>query len=273
MLKAIIVEDVHDNIATLKYLLKESVYEFDIVAVADNLEKAKVALQIKNIDVAFLDIQLKDGIIFDILDELKQEEGFNFELVFTTAFSDFEMAVKAIQFACLDYLTKPLQQDKLDEVLKKIVAKKSNGTQDNQLTILLDAVKNNYNFPKSLSVSLARGVIEVVNIDEIQYLQADRNTCIFYLSGNRSIHSTKNFAYYLDLFCDHSNFIQINRSNFINKNKVKRYNHRTKELILQEGVKLVVSHRMNNMVKIALKNQRFGLGGLIDLYSRLTGKL
>ena len=180
MLKIVIVEDVHDNIESLMNLLTESKYEYEILAIADNLADAKVALENPNIDVAFLDIQLKDGMIFSLLDELKKGSGLGFELVFTTAFSNFEMAVKAIQFACLDYLTKPLQQERLNEVLAKIAIKKNNNTPNDQLNILLEAVKQNFQYPQSISVALSKGVFEIVSIENIQYLQAD--SCLLYTS-------------------------------------------------------------------------------------------
>jgi len=269
MLKIVIVEDVHDNIETLKHMLNESKYDYEIVAIADNLKDAKTALEASNIDVAFLDIQLKDGMIFGLLEELKRLGGLDFELVFTTAFSNFEMAIKAIQCACLDYLTKPLQQDRLNQVLAKIAAQKNNGTQNKQLNILLEAVKHNFEYPQSISVALPKGVMEIVAIDSILYLQADKNTCIFRLSDDRKLHSIKTFAYYLELFSNHPDFIQINRSNAINKKKVKRYNHRSKEISLNNNEVLIVSHRMSQMVKEALSNSNSSIEILQNLFGNL----
>jgi len=271
MLKAIIIEDVHDNIETLKYLLNSSQFDITIIAIADNLKDAEIALQMSDIDIAFLDIQLKDGIIFELLNKLKIDTNLNFELVFTTAFSNFEMAIKAIEFACLDYLTKPLQPERLNEVLNKVAKRKKPETSNKQLNILLEAFKKNYDFPKSITVTLPKGIIEIISIENIQYLKADKNTCIFNLTTDNKLHSIKTFAYYLDLFNNHPDFLQINRSHLLNKNQIKRYNHRTKEITLLSSETLIVSHRMSSIVKNTLSNQNSFIdkvGDLLGLFSK-----
>ena len=199
-------------------------------------------------------------------------EGFDFEIVFITAFSNFEMAIKAIQFACLDYITKPIQQTRLNQVLRKIADQKFAGIQNQQLGILLEAVKGNFSFPKSISVTRAKGVIEIIDIDEIHYFKADKNTCILYLTNNKKLHSVKTFAYYLELFNNHPDFMQISRSHLVNKNKVKRYNHRNKELLLGNAERLVVSHRMSNMVKEVLSNSNSSFGSLKEIFGFFSKK-
>jgi two-component system LytT family response regulator len=248
-LNVVIVEDVHDNIDTLKYLLEKSPVDINVIGIADNLKDAESVLGLPNIDIAFLDIQLKDGNIFSLLENLSNKVSISYELVFITAFSSFEMAIKAIQFACLDYITKPIAQESLDKAILKATKEINRSGQQKQLQLLLDAIKGNVDFPKSISVALPKGIIEVLNVDNIQYFQADKNTCILNLDDNKKIHSIKTFSYYLNLFNNHPDYIQISRSYFVNRNKIKRYNHRNKEITLSSGERLIVSHRMSNNVK------------------------
>ncbi|MBT8233065.1 MAG: response regulator transcription factor [Saprospiraceae bacterium] len=268
MLNAVIVEDVHDNIDTLKYLLEKCPVDINVIGVADNLGDAENILSLNDIDVAFLDIQLKDGLIFEVLDKLNMKNSFPFELVFVTAFSTFEMAIKAIQFACLDYINKPLDQDQLNKVVLKVNQSRNSSSQHLQLNLLLEAIKGNVDYPKSISVVLPKGVMEIVSVANILYFKADRNTCLINLEEGRALHSIKTFSYYLELFNNHPDFIQISRSYYVNKHKIKRYNGRNKELTLHNGEKLVVSHRMSNALKKALDDNSsgFDLSGLLKRF-------
>ena len=59
-------------------------------------------------DLVFLDIQMKDGSGFDLLEIVPDVQ---FKLIFTTASDEF--AVKAFKFAAVDYLLKPIDPDEL----------------------------------------------------------------------------------------------------------------------------------------------------------------
>lgn len=259
-LNAVIVEDIHDNIDTLMYLLERSPVSINVIAVADSLSKAEAVLKMPNIDIAFLDIQLKDGNVFNLLDRLSSKNEITYELVFITAFSSFEMAIKAIQFACLDYITKPIAQPKLDKVIIKASKKIKNTGQHKQVQLLLEAIKGDLDFPKSISVALPKGVIQILSVDSINYFMADKNTCIINLNDDKEIHSIKTFSYYINLFNNHPDFIQISRSYYVNRNKIKTYNHRNKEIQLFNEKKLIVSHRMSNNVKQVLTGNVDDLG-------------
>ncbi len=266
-LNVVIIEDAHENIETLKYLLDQCANDVEVIETADNLSDAKRILIKGGFDIAFLDIQLKEGVIFEILDEIVNGKPLTYDIVFVTAYNKFEYATKAIQFACLDYITKPINQEKLEEVIEKSLKKKQTYSTENQVKFLIELLKSNMNAPESISITLSKGIIEVIQFKDLLYIEADANTCIFYLSNGDNKHSTKSFAHYLELMEGSDEFVQISRNCMANIQQVKSYDHRNKTLILRNGAHLVVSHRFSK----AFKQELLSTNGSSGLLSNLLG--
>lgn len=274
-LNAVIVEDVHENIETLAFLLNESNYDVDVIGTADNLTDAKSLLLNKShaIDIAFLDIQLKEGVIFEVLDQLLRMSSINYDVVFVTAHTNFEYATKAIQFACLDYITKPISSEALEVCLEKTIQNKiRSNSSDTQIQYLIDLMKENATAPKSMSIALTKGVIELVELSQVNYLKADENTCIVHRLNEEPLHSTKSFSHYIDLLSHHPDFVQVSRNTLVNVTQVKRYDHREKLIFLKNGEKTYASHRYSKYFKDIISTygpQEGGLQGMIDQFKRL----
>lgn len=64
-------------------------------------------------DLAFFDIQLGDGLSFEIFDKV----AFNIPVIFTTAFDDY--AIRAFKVNSIDYLLKPINRNELEKALDK----------------------------------------------------------------------------------------------------------------------------------------------------------
>ncbi|MFC5045065.1 LytR/AlgR family response regulator transcription factor [Aquimarina hainanensis] len=64
-------------------------------------------------DVIFLDIQLSDGLSFEIFDEVT----INSAIIFTTAYDEY--ALKAFKLNSIDYLLKPIDDDELEAAIQK----------------------------------------------------------------------------------------------------------------------------------------------------------
>ena len=59
-------------------------------------------------DLLFLDIQLSDGLSFEIFEEIPVKSA----IIFTTAYDEY--ALKAFKFNSIDYLLKPIDEDELE---------------------------------------------------------------------------------------------------------------------------------------------------------------
>jgi DNA-binding LytR/AlgR family response regulator len=70
-------------------------------------------------DLIFLDIQLSDGLSFEIFDQVHVEA----DLIFTTAYDEY--ALKAFKLNSIDYLLKPIDENELHQALNKFERRKS----------------------------------------------------------------------------------------------------------------------------------------------------
>ncbi|MGZ3864634.1 MAG: LytR/AlgR family response regulator transcription factor [Bacteroidia bacterium] len=115
-MRAIIVDDERLARQELKSLLAEH-KDIEIIAECTNAAEAKEKVAALKPDVVFLDIQMpgKNGL------ELAQELTPVPELVFITAHDEF--ALRAFEVNALDYLLKPIQPERLQEAIKKLMSK------------------------------------------------------------------------------------------------------------------------------------------------------
>lgn len=102
-LKAVIVEDERTSRDYLTQLLAAHFPEISVVATETTVQPAIAAITKYEPDIVFLDVEIKMGTGFDVLNGLK---SLDFGVVFTTAFHQF--AIDAFQYNAVDYLLKPL---------------------------------------------------------------------------------------------------------------------------------------------------------------------
>lgn len=121
-LKVLIVEDETPAAEKLeRYLLRYS-EAIEIKGKVESVEEAVNWLEANqsSIDLIFMDIQLKDGVSFDIFKEVKVQKP----VIFITAYNEF--ALDAFKMNGIDYLLKPITFTDLSNSLKKV---ESLGTQ------------------------------------------------------------------------------------------------------------------------------------------------
>jgi two-component system, LytTR family, response regulator len=114
MITCIIVDDEEGGRLTLRNLIKEHLPELAVAAEASNVETAYTAIVRHKPDLIFLDIQLSGEIGFQLLEKFDQ---LDFQVIFITAYDKY--ALKAIKFAALDYLIKPVDIEELKQAVKK----------------------------------------------------------------------------------------------------------------------------------------------------------
>lgn len=112
MIKAIVIDDEPLARMIIKgYLEKQN--DIEIVAeCGDGFEGAK-AIQTHNPDIVFLDIQMPKLTGFEMLEILDDRP----HIIFTTAFEEF--AIKAFEKAAVDYLLKPISEDRFNQAINK----------------------------------------------------------------------------------------------------------------------------------------------------------
>ncbi len=113
-MKILIVEDEPLAAAQLAAHLSALRTEAQILGVCDTVKSAMAWFQDNEIpDLAFFDIQLGDGLSFEIFDKVE----FSTPVIFTTAFDQY--AIKAFKVNSIDYLLKPIDRAELEKALIK----------------------------------------------------------------------------------------------------------------------------------------------------------
>ncbi|KAA6438620.1 response regulator [Dyadobacter flavalbus] len=113
-MRTLIVDDERLARNELKRLL-EPYTKIEIIGEAANAEEALVMIEEMQPELLFLDIQMPGKNGFELLSSI---EGKSPEVIFTTAYDAY--AIKAFEFNALDYLLKPIDNERLKETIHRI---------------------------------------------------------------------------------------------------------------------------------------------------------
>lgn len=217
MIKAIIIDDESDARYVLRNLILKSSASITIVAEADGVEEGVKAIEEHQPDVVFLDIQMRTGNAFDLLEQLAET---NFALVFVTAYNQY--AIDAFKFSAFAYLLKPVRIKELKEViyrLEKHLEILKHGV-NQRLKILVENYGKQGEIEK-LIIAKTNG-FQVVKINDIIRLEGDRNYTHFIVVGGQKITASKNLGEFEDILMDYG-FFRIHQSSMISLRHVIGY--------------------------------------------------
>ncbi|MEQ8905929.1 LytTR family DNA-binding domain-containing protein [Ekhidna sp.] len=113
-MRVLIIEDEAPAFRRLEKILAEIDPTIEIVEVLDSVEDTvKWLKNHQRPDLALMDIQISDGISFQIFDEIEVK----CPVIFTTAFDEY--LLKAFKVNSIDYLLKPIKKEELEKSLVK----------------------------------------------------------------------------------------------------------------------------------------------------------
>lgn len=119
-MKILIIED---ELPAAKQLTKMLVQIDPSVSVIETIDSVESSVKWLNTfptpDAIFMDIQIADGLSFDIFTQVE----IACPVIFTTAFDQY--AIKAFKVNAIDYLLKPIDEDELSEAVQKIKNRKT----------------------------------------------------------------------------------------------------------------------------------------------------
>lgn len=171
-MKTVIIEDEPLVAKDLQKLLQQVDNQVDIIAVLGSLESAQKWFQTnQEPDLLFMDIQLSDGVSFDLFNLVKIE----CPVIFTTAYNEY--AIRAFKVNSLDYLLKPIDKQELRQALEKYRKLHENKTEvpniQNQLSQLLHDLKGNEKKYKERFIVHYKNALIPIMADKIAYFLKD----------------------------------------------------------------------------------------------------
>lgn len=137
-------------------------------------------------DLIFLDIQLSDGLSFEIFEQIDIKSA----IIFTTAYDEY--ALRAFKLNSIDYLLKPIDEDELEIAVSKFknqIQKNSFSTLDFDMIKQMILGNERKEFKQRFSVKIGTQ-LKVISVDEIE--------CFFSENKGTYLHTFENRNYLLD---------------------------------------------------------------------------
>ncbi len=167
-------------------------------------------------DLIFLDIQLSDGLSFEIFDTVTIKSS----IIFTTAYDEY--ALKAFKLNSIDYLLKPIDDDELETAINKY---KEQVPKKQQLQVDFEDIKKLLVNPmdrvyKKRFTARVGQHLKIFPVEEIE--------CFYSENKGTYLHTTDNRNYLIDTTLEAledelnpQQFFRISRKFYININAIK----------------------------------------------------
>jgi len=167
-------------------------------------------------DLIFLDIQLSDGLSFEIFDTINIKSS----IIFTTAFDEY--ALQAFKLNSIDYLLKPIDEDELQVAVEKYKELKPQASNvqlnfDDIKKLLTNPLEREYK--KRFTTKIGQH-LKMISVDEIERFYSENKGTYAHTIGGRD--------YLLDTTLEQLEqelspklFFRISRKYYININAIK----------------------------------------------------
>ena len=167
-------------------------------------------------DLILLDIQLSDGLSFEIFEEI----AVNSAIIFTTAYDEY--ALKAFKLNSIDYLLKPIVEEELKVAVDKYKSQQNNTSEvkvniDDIRKLLINPVDRK--FKKRLTIKVGQH-IKIIHVNEIE--------CFYSENKSTYIHTKEKRNHLLDHSLEHwqeqvdpEQFFRVNRTFIVHINAIK----------------------------------------------------
>ena len=178
-MEALIIEDETLAAEKLESMLTSIDPDFEVVGILESvLESINWLSTNKHPDLIFMDVQLDDGICFEIFQSIK----IDVPIIFTTAYDSY--AIKAFQVNSIDYLLKPIEEETLAKSIQKYKSLYQNQSlQIEKLNLLYDQIVNSYKTRFFVKIG---NHYHSISVNEIQcfYIQ-ERSVFLRSISGKK----------------------------------------------------------------------------------------
>lgn len=227
-MKILLIEDEYHAQKRLTNLLKELRPNIEILATIDSVEDAVVWLKNNPApDLMFLDIQLSDGLSFEIFTQIDVE----IPVIFTTAFDEY--AIKAFKINSVDYLLKPVEEEELEAGIQKfenLFQKKINYDVQTIQNLVQSLVKPVYK--ERFMVKIGHG-FSYIPIKEVAYFYSE-NSLSFLKTRNGKRHIVDHTIDQILELVNPKDFFRINRKAIVCIDAIKQVSpHFNSRLVLK----------------------------------------
>jgi len=200
-IKYIVIEDEPLARRGLVKLLNE--FDFlDCQGMYSNTEDARLMLTQQNLDLIFLDIHLPEESGLDFAKIVPP----SIQIIFTTAYANY--ALESYELNTLDYLLKPIAEDRLKKALDKVVHYFQNRSKEKEVAT-----------PKDHIFVKADRKLYRLELNEIQYIEAMKDYVMIH-TPDRKLMVAMNIKTIFNQLPS-VDFVRVNKSFVVNLNNIE----------------------------------------------------
>ncbi|MFT3682044.1 MAG: LytTR family DNA-binding domain-containing protein [Ferruginibacter sp.] len=211
----IIIEDERPAAEKLQKAIKACSPHANILAVAGTVQAAVEWLQQNALpDLVFMDIQLTDGLSFKIFEQVK----IGCPVIFTTAYDNYWQ--EAFEYNSIDYLLKPIRQEKLENALQKFETVKQYFSTNLQRLVQYHQEGSTEKYRKRFLVKRGSDYFTVKTEDIAYFYAIHKVICLADNEGHKFI-LDRSLAD-IEKETDPAIFYRVNRKYLINISSIKK---------------------------------------------------
>jgi two-component system LytT family response regulator len=249
-IRVAIVDDEELSRDRMRTLLSEH-QDIEVVAECADGAEALRAIDDKNPDLVFLDVQMPDVSGFEVVEALERGDAETPNngskspaIVFVTAHDDH--ALKAFEIHALDFLLKPFDEARFEKTLSRARrhVRQSRDTVDARLLALLEDLRSERRGTRHSDRLIVKsaGRVFFLRTEEIDWVEAAGN--YVRLHARSESHLLRESMKNMESRLDPSTFVRIHRSAIVNIDRVKELEpwfHGEYIVIMRDGTRLTAS--------------------------------
>jgi DNA-binding LytR/AlgR family response regulator len=214
-MKVLIIEDEIMAQRSLTRLLAQYHPDMDVVGTASSVSGAVAWLKdpANSVDVIFMDVELADGICFEIF----RQVDIKAKVIMTTAYDSY--ALKAFEAGSIDYLLKPVDADALQRAVARVRQSRSNIDVDALMKLIDNTAAPKKEYKERYIIRINDRILPL-NISDIAYVYSEeKNNYLVTFDEQRYIIDSSLDVINEDLNPD--NFFRISRSCIISMKAIR----------------------------------------------------
>lgn len=216
-IKTIIVDDEYPARLMIKELISNHLDLIEVMGEAENGKKAIALIDRLKPDLIFLDIQMPDMEAFSMLLQLEHKPM----VVFTTAYEQY--AIKAFEENAIDYLLKPIEENRFAKCIDKLKNLVNVGPQTVDFNSLKQFFDNLQPKKEITAIPIkSKDKIFLVRLNKIAYLLAEQGYVMIYTDQGDKFITELTLSQLAEKLPD--SFLRVQRSYIINTEKIQEIN-------------------------------------------------
>jgi DNA-binding LytR/AlgR family response regulator len=214
-MKVIIIEDEKPAAEKLLKAIQKTDPAIEVSAVLNSVKNTVEWLQQNSMpDLLFMDIELSDGLSFKIFEKI----NINSPVIFCTAFDEYWQ--EAFEHNSIDYLLKPVKQEKLETALNKYDKLKQHFAAGFQQLLQWQQQAPGNGYKKRFLVKRGTDYISIKTEDIAYFYAAHKLVCMVDTRGQKFI-LDQSLAD-IEKQLDPAQFYRVNRKYLIHLNAIKK---------------------------------------------------